>query len=125
MAYQNAQDPRSAAAKRKHYEANKEQWAARRVAVREQCRDIVRKAKEVPCADCGQSYPPVVMDFDHLGDKVANVSRLVTAGSVKNLVAEIAKCEVVCSNCHRIRTWNRGQFGPYADTVPRLASTQE
>jgi hypothetical protein len=49
------------------------------------------------------------MDFDHVrGEKVANVSVLVAGGaSRRRVLAEIAKCEVVCANCHRERTHGR------------------
>lgn len=58
-----------------------------------------------PCADCGVSYPAVVMDFDHVrGTKEANVSQLVRRASWARIEAEIAKCEVVCANCHRLRS---------------------
>jgi ribosomal protein S27AE len=64
-----------------------------------------------PCADCGRSFHPVAMDFDHTSDnKVANISTMVMrpgTHSMQALVAEIAKCEIVCSNCHRIRTHER------------------
>lgn len=60
--------------------------------------------KSGPCADCGGSFPPECMDFDHVrGEKIAGVSQLLTRSRHK-AVAEIAKCELVCSNCHRIRT---------------------
>lgn len=63
--------------------------------------------KDVPCADCGQKYPPYVMDFDHIDDKVGNLSKMANSGvSIEVLTTESAKCEVVCSNCHRIRTYN-------------------
>lgn len=68
---------------------------------------IARDLKDVPCTDCGGRYPHWVMDFDHLRDKKFNVSRLIRYGSRQRLIAEIEKCEVVCSNCHRTRTWNR------------------
>jgi len=48
-----------------------------------------------------------VFEFDHLpgSEKANNVSWLAKMGrSVEKLMAEIAKCEVVCANCHRIRT---------------------
>ena len=45
------------------------------------------------------------MDFDHVrGVKHKNVSELISTLSKKKIDAEIAKCEIVCSNCHRIRT---------------------
>ena len=58
-----------------------------------------------PCMDCKILYPYYVMDFDHVrGRKHKNVMELVPTLSKKKIDEEIAKCEVVCSNCHRIRT---------------------
>lgn len=73
-----------------------------------QSSEIIRKLKEVPCADCKVQYPYYVMDFDHLEDfqKLNEVSRMYLY-SQKNILDEIAKCEVVCSNCHRERTFKR------------------
>lgn len=65
--------------------------------------DIVNKAKDKPCADCGKRYPPYVMDLDHRGDKFTDVSKMKSY-SIQRLLAEIAKCDVVCANCHRERT---------------------
>ena len=60
------------------------------------------------CIDCGINYPYYVMDFDHVrGVKQANVMELVSTLSKKRIDLEIAKCEIVCSNCHRIRTHMR------------------
>ena len=68
-------------------------------------------AKARPCADCGVQYPSVCMDFDHVrGEKRYSVSRM-NSMSVENLQAEIAKCDVVCSNCHRLRTEARRAHG--------------
>lgn len=69
---------------------------------------IVTEYKSKGCADCGKVYPPYVMDFDHLEDteKVANVASMA-GWSLEKVEAEIAKCEVVCANCHRIRTHKR------------------
>ena len=47
------------------------------------------------------------MDFDHIGSKRLEVSRLLYVSGTAALLAEIAKCEVVCANCHRIRTKRR------------------
>lgn len=61
-----------------------------------------------PCADCGQKYRACCMDFDHVkGVKVNCVALLANSCSWPQLLAEVAKCEIVCSNCHRMRTQDR------------------
>ena len=57
------------------------------------------------CTDCGRVYPPPAMQWDHLPGrvKVGDVSALC-ALSREVILAEIAKCELVCVNCHTIRT---------------------
>ena len=68
-------------------------------------RDLKEKS---PCMDCGIKYPYYVMDFDHVrGKKHKNVMELIPTLSKKKINEEIAKCEIVCSNCHRIRTHMR------------------
>ena len=68
-------------------------------------RDLKTKT---PCVDCGINYPYYVMDFDHVrGKKHANVMELIPTLDKKKIDLEIAKCEIVCSNCHRIRTHMR------------------
>jgi hypothetical protein len=61
------------------------------------------------CVDCGYNAHPAALDFDHVGpaEKIDNVSRLIRLRSWEVIEAEIAKCEVVCANCHRIRTVGR------------------
>jgi hypothetical protein len=60
------------------------------------------------CMDCKINYPYYVMDFDHVrGKKHKNVMELIPTLSKKKIDEEIAKCEIVCSNCHRIRTHQR------------------
>ncbi len=75
----------------------------------------INELKSGPCKDCGQTFPPYVMEFDHVpgrGTKIRTIGEL--AGSRKvtapTMVAEIAKCDIVCANCHKIRTWNRLQI---------------
>lgn len=70
---------------------------------------LLNEMKSGPCVDCKQSYPPYVMDFDHLDPKtkVVKVSAMIFEGSRQLLLDEIAKCELVCANCHRIRTHQR------------------
>jgi hypothetical protein len=60
-----------------------------------------------PCADCGAA-DPVVLEFDHVGEKTAHVAALVSDAATKQAVdVEIARCDVVCVNCHRRRTAKR------------------
>ena len=74
--------------------------------------DLKRKLKNKPCADCEKSYPYYVMDFDHVRGKklfaMAQTTSITRVGR-KKLLEEAAKCEVVCSNCHRERTYRRTQ----------------
>ena len=97
------------------YERNRaEQIAAAYVRRVRGATNLRRKVREYlddhPCVDCGVSDPDV-LDFDHLRDKRADVSRLVhIAVSWDVVVAEIAKCEVRCANCHRRRTARAGGY---------------
>jgi transposase-like protein len=86
---------------------------------------VLEHLRRTPCADCGEC-DPVVLEFDHVGEKAASISRLLSDGASKKAVdAEIARCEVVCANCHRRRTairgrWRRGRASegspaPYAN----------
>jgi hypothetical protein len=86
--------------KDKAYKSNKK--------YRKRNKQYVTELKTVPCMDCGNSYDPVCMDFDHLRDKKTNIANLVKESySLARLNKEIEKCEVVCANCHRLRTKNR------------------
>lgn len=80
--------------------------------IRKDRREYVDRLKlETGCTDCGIRIPhPEVYDFDHLPghEKVKSVSIFLTTGTWEQLIDEIAKCEVVCANCHRIRTRSRG-----------------
>ncbi len=60
------------------------------------------------CADCGYNKHPVALDFDHLPGHVKEFT--IGSQMIRNMDriwAEVAKCEVVCANCHRIRTATR------------------
>lgn len=80
--------------------------------------EFVRSVKSQPCADCHAKYPHYVMQFDHVrGTKQFMLSK-VTSNFVAlhRVLAEIAKCDVVCSNCHAARTWLRAN-SPVAQSV--------
>lgn len=70
--------------------------------------EFLRELRRVPCAGCGGTFEPYQMDFDHRepGEKSFNV----TAGRAMlmprdRLLEEIAKCDIVCANCHALRTY--------------------
>jgi hypothetical protein len=69
--------------------------------------------------DCGVQYITAVMEFDHVrGVKTSSLSEMVSKGKRPDqLDEEIAKCDLVCANCHRIRTVERREYVDH-DTVP-------
>ena len=66
---------------------------------------------EQGCADCGYNKSAYALQFDHIFDnKKASVSNLIRSDyGWATILKEINKCEVVCANCHAIRTHARGQ----------------
>jgi hypothetical protein len=80
------------------------------------------------CADCGGKFDPCVYHFDHVperGPKLFNVANCDV--SIERLRAEIAKCDIVCGNCHAVRTWMTREK-PWlrrrpAEEVPELEPT--
>jgi hypothetical protein len=78
--------------------------AARHAVARKRNAAHIIAAKAAPCVDCGVQYPYYVMDFDHVrGEKRFALSQHQARG-LKLIDEEIAKCDLVCANCHRIRT---------------------
>jgi formate-dependent nitrite reductase cytochrome c552 subunit len=72
--------------------------------------ELLAKLRAVPCADCGGRYPFAAMDFDHRDPttKQFTVSRMhIQRTTEEEIFAEVAKCDVVCANCHRLRTYRR------------------
>jgi hypothetical protein len=71
------------------------------------------RLKDVPCVDCDGRFAPCVMDFDHRDERTKNytVSRMIGRAGTAKILAEIAKCDIVCANCHRDRTYRRREAG--------------
>lgn len=71
--------------------------------------ELLNRLRHVPCADCARSFPPCAMDFDHrrgVTKRVA-VTRMIGRAGVEAILEEVAKCDIVCANCHRLRTFTR------------------
>lgn len=101
---------------RKHYEHNKQDYIDkakdRNISIFAENRERLYEYLAVhPCVDCGNNDVRV-LEFDHVrGSKVDSVSRLLSnRASWDTIEREIAKCEVRCANCHRIKTGERGGF---------------
>jgi hypothetical protein len=93
---------------RSHYNRNKRQYTEKNLRAFNNRRKFAKKMKDRPCADCGIKYPFYVMDFDHREDEIKEFElNSLTRVTIKAVVREIAKCDVVCANCHRERTYRR------------------
>src|SRR5262245_17487466 len=70
---------------------------------------LLNELRSVPCADCGETFPPFVLEFDHRDavTKLQCVTQMVGRAGFDRIAAEAAKCDIVCANCHRMRTYLR------------------
>ena len=92
---------------RRWYAEHRDQEQARSRRRQRQIRARIAAIKGAPCADCGARFPAEAMDFDHVrGVKKFKVSHICNR-SWSSIAAEIANCDLVCANCHRIRTSER------------------
>lgn len=84
--------------------------------------EYVNKIKlERGCADCGFKGNVIALEFDHLPEFEVK-ARIADLFRIEDVDAEIAKCEVVCANCHKIRTAKRKQCAgrPVLPVPPEL-----
>ena len=101
---------RSAYGKR-HYAANKQRYLQNAAALKrrnrlERTKYLIEYFKTHPCVDCGEG-DPVVLEFDHVGEKRFEVTALLAERRWQSILDEMERCEVVCANCHRRRTARR------------------
>lgn len=87
---------------RAYYEANKASRKAQIMDRIRRIRDEVQQYKqERGCSRCGYNKSAVALHFHHTGEKEHNISRMVAQGrNMGKIMEEIARCEVVCANCH-------------------------
>lgn len=89
----------------------------------------VDELKRNPCQDCLGVFEPESMDWDHRPgvEKLGEIGKMVSGRyALSTVLAEIEKCDLVCSNCHRVRSKNRlnedesfPSFVPFPK-IPRL-----
>jgi hypothetical protein len=83
-----------------YIERKRAHWRANAAMLNELC--------DVPCADCGRRFPPCVMQFDHRDASAKKyVLSQIRTRARSTILAEVAKCDIVCTNCHRDRTYRR------------------
>jgi len=94
---------------------NHRRWADKKLAWQRSRIAWVREMKTgKTCSDCGGAFPPEAMQWDHLPGtvKLGEISNNMTTWSRKLIFEELAKCELVCANCHAIRTFRRLREAP-------------
>ena len=119
-----------AEANARNYQAHRERERARiykYIAERraEVGQKIIDYLRAHPCVDCGER-DIVVLEFDHIGEKVADVSVYAGGGRTwARVKSEIEKCEVRCANCHRRKTRERSarRKTPALEVPTRLRTT--
>jgi hypothetical protein len=100
--------------KREHYAAHRERYIAnalrrKRALAAERATYLVAFFRRRPCVDCGET-DPLVLEFDHLEEKSFGIAKGLRDHNWQSVLDEIAKCDVVCANCHRRRTAHRAGF---------------
>lgn len=100
-----------------YYKKKARVWSNQRL---QELARIINLAKSKPCVDCGRQFPPVAMDLDHIrGVKVDDVSRLRQTHVHPDVIeAEIAKCDVRCAVCHRLKTHKKSSRSEAEITHP-------
>lgn len=91
--------------------------------------EIFHQIKSQPCMDCGGTFPHYVMEFDHpdRSIKTGNISQMIGGGSYANMrkvLAEVEKAQLVCANCHRIRTHQQMERGEWPIGRPRIGAPE-
>lgn len=108
---------------KKHYEANKAVYLDRNKRRTQEIVCFLREYKDNhPCAICGESFP-ACLDFHHLvQDEKEHLVSQMRGQCLEAVKAEIAKCVLICSNCHR--KYHAG-YAPVVQRIEYLASNQE
>lgn len=120
----------------RYYQRNRQREIDRVMTRQRATLQFLRELRKVPCKDCGGTYLPHQMDFDHRDPATKSFgltwSRAMLAPRDR-LLAEIAKCDIVCANCHALRTyalqaarkaWRRAN-GTLVNTKRRITQRQK
>ena len=63
------------------------------------------------CNSCNLSFPSCCYDFHHIDktNKEFTISNMFTSNGIEEICKEISKCEMLCSNCHRLHHYNENK----------------
>ena len=98
------------AAQAEWYQKNKQKQNARAKSKTDEKRQMLRDIKEKSgCVDCKTMFPYYVLHFDHLPEfeKTTELSKMVAIANIEQILKEVSKCDIVCSNCHAERSHQR------------------
>jgi hypothetical protein len=118
-----------------YYRRNRQNEIDRVVTRQRATLEFLRQLRRVPCKDCGGTFLPHQMDFDHREPERKSFNVTSSRAMLmrrERLVEEIAKCDIICANCHAVRTyslqaerkaWRRAN-GTLTNTCRRIAQRQ-
>jgi hypothetical protein len=117
MPYKDRKSPAAMESNRKagkkYYLNHKPEQLVRNKNKKDQIRSYIKQYKEFRgCMDCGGKFPYYVLDFDHRdpNEKLRSPASLAKNGSWEVMLRELDKCDVVCANCHRVRTHKSNHY---------------
>lgn len=87
--------------------ADKGYMRRRRAALKERWRAFMSDKK---CQDCGENHP-ACLEWHHVREKMFTIGNAVTTARYvwERLMKEVAKCVVLCANCHKKRHYKRSR----------------
>ncbi|MBU1031971.1 hypothetical protein KKE03_03565 [Patescibacteria group bacterium] len=106
---------------RSHYEKNRKYYLLKASKRNKKIRNDIRAyiwmhLNSHPCVDCKEK-DPIVLEFDHISDKIAHISTMYRNYTLGKVKLEIEKCQIRCANCHRRKTakergWDKKYIAP-------------
>lgn len=92
-----------------HYGNNRKYYDDRNNERKKDIRNYV-DSKKTKCSNCGEDHI-ACLDFHHLKDKEIDLAMVTAKSWSKNRIdKEIAKCIILCANCHRKLHWQEKNY---------------
>lgn len=98
-------------ASRAYREARSDIRREQRMARQEDNRRLILTAKGDRCQRCSGRFPPYVLEFHHRDPREKSFNITPSRHMAARVLQEIAKCDVLCANCHRTVEWEEGRRG--------------